>query len=248
MRDVKTHFDELRARVAEEAHRFLVGIGGWTSDDPNARRYEVAATVVDASRCWSPTDDPQRVRENAMWAVARWREWDSAAPNVNEVCRECGTCCRPARVQRVCESCGASCSVTADVASAPWVLCSVCAQTDQGYPPTQPIRALVVTRHSALVEYLREEGVIDETAEVITHASPEQVRGRHVIGVLPHHLSCEALSVTEVPLDLPAEIRGQELSVEQVRQYAGEPQTYVVIRCARPLDAAAVDAVYRGDH
>ena len=79
---------------------------------------------------------------------------------------------------------------------------------------------VVVTRHPALVEYLREEGVIDETTEIIEHASPDDVRGRHVIGVLPHHLSAEAASVTEVPLNLPPELRGQELTVEQVRQYA----------------------------
>ena len=107
---------------------------------------------------------------------------------------------------------------------------------------------VVVTRHPALVEYLREEGVIDETTEIIEHASPDDVRGRHVIGVLPHHLSAEAASVTEVPLNLPPELRGQELTVEQVRQYAGEPCTYVVFKAARSVDVDAVADIYRGDH
>lgn len=109
---------------------------------------------------------------------------------------------------------------------------------------------VVVTRHPALVEYLREEGVIDETTEIIEHASPDDVRGRHVIGVLPHHLSAsaEAASVTEVPLNLPPELRGQELTVEQVRQYAGEPSTYVVFKAARANDGDAIADIYHGDH
>lgn len=107
---------------------------------------------------------------------------------------------------------------------------------------------VVVTRHPALLEYLREQGLCDSAAVVIEHASPDDVRGRHVIGVLPHHLSAEAASVTEVPLNLPPELRGQELTVEQVRQYAGEPCTYVVFKAARSVDVDAVADIYHGDH
>lgn len=88
---------------------------------------------------------------------------------------------------------------------------------------------VVVTRHPGLVEYLREIGLVDEGAEVLTHASAEDVRGKRVIGVLPLHLAVEAESVTVVPLDLPPELRGVELSVEQVRQYAGPAREYRVL-------------------
>lgn len=89
---------------------------------------------------------------------------------------------------------------------------------------------LVVTRHPGLVEFLRERGLCAPDATVIPHASPEDVRGKHVCGVLPHSLSCLCESFTEVPLTLPPELRGVELSLEQVRQYAGEPATYIVRR------------------
>ena len=89
-------------------------------------------------------------------------------------------------------------------------------------------RILVVTRHPALVEYLREQGIISGSVEVISHATPEQVEGRHVIGVLPLHLAAVAKSVTVVPLNVPAELRGQELNLEQVRKYAGPVTTYKV--------------------
>ena len=89
---------------------------------------------------------------------------------------------------------------------------------------------IVVTRHPGLVEFLRERGLCTPDVTVIPHASPEDVRGKHVCGVLPHSLSCLCESFTEVPLALPAELRGVELSLEQVRQYAGEPTTYIVRR------------------
>lgn len=89
---------------------------------------------------------------------------------------------------------------------------------------------VVVTRHPALVEYLTERGVVPAGTEVVTHATAEQVRGRHVFGVLPLHLAAEARRVTEVPLYVPAELRGVELTLEQVRQFAGPLTSYVVFR------------------
>jgi hypothetical protein len=87
---------------------------------------------------------------------------------------------------------------------------------------------IVVTRHPALVEYLVEAGYISASTEVVSHASEETVAGKHVFGVLPLRLAALAASITEVPLDLPPQLRGVELTIEQVRQYAGKPTTYVV--------------------
>lgn len=89
---------------------------------------------------------------------------------------------------------------------------------------------LIVTRHPGLVEYLREIGLASENVQVVSHASAENVAGRRVCGVLPHSLSCLCESFTEVPLSLPPELRGAELTLEQVRQYAGAPVTYKVRR------------------
>ena len=89
---------------------------------------------------------------------------------------------------------------------------------------------LVVTRHPGLVEFLKELGLATEETVVVSHASPETVTGRQVCGVLPHSLSCLCETFTEVPLTLPPELRGVELTLAQVRQYAGEPVTYKVRR------------------
>ena len=87
---------------------------------------------------------------------------------------------------------------------------------------------VVVTRHPALVEYLREIGLVTEATRVVSHASFEDVYGRRVIGVLPLHLASHAHSVTEIPLDLRPEHRGRELSLGEVRELAGDPITYTV--------------------
>ena len=62
------------------------------------------------------------------------------------------------------------------------------------------------------------------------HAAPEDVRGKHVYGVLPLALAAEASQVTEIALRLPAELRGVELSEEQVRQHMAGICTYKVCR------------------
>lgn len=90
------------------------------------------------------------------------------------------------------------------------------------------METVIVTRHNALIQHLIEQGIVEEGAKVIAHATPEDVAGKHVIGVLPLQLAALTAKVTEVPLNLPAEMRGKELSIEDVRKYAGEIASYEV--------------------
>ncbi len=87
---------------------------------------------------------------------------------------------------------------------------------------------LVITRHKGLVDYLLEEGIISPETKVVAHATADLVKGKHVLGVLPHSLSCLCKTFTEIPLALPQELRGKELKKEDIRKYAGKPATYVV--------------------
>jgi len=56
---------------------------------------------------------------------------------------------------------------------------------------------LIVTRHNAAVEWLKRQGI---TGKVIAQATPSDVTGKDVIGVLPYWLGCLANSVTEVSM------------------------------------------------
>lgn len=90
------------------------------------------------------------------------------------------------------------------------------------------VETVVITRHAALAAYLVEIGAVPSTARVIPHASAEDIRGRHVAGPLPLHLAALAASVIHVPLEIPAELRGVELTIDQVRAMARPVERYVV--------------------
>ena len=91
------------------------------------------------------------------------------------------------------------------------------------------IETVVVTRHPALIQHLVETGVIVAGATVIENASPEQVRGKKVVGVLPIHLAALTAEYINVGLFTPADLRGKELNIEQVRQYAQPAAAYKIV-------------------
>lgn len=111
---------------------------------------------------------------------------------------------------------------------------------------------VVVTRHQPLVDLLRERGIVDADTPVLEHARADDVRGKHVLGVLPHWLSSLAASVTEVPMrstqaDREAMARG-DLGIERLRTIADPPVTYCVeqisnLACGGRVVAAMATAI-----
>lgn len=94
---------------------------------------------------------------------------------------------------------------------------------------------LIVTRHLGLREVLLETGIATPETPVVAHANADDVRGQHVAGVLPLALAAECASVTEVALNIPAALRGCELTAEQVREHMTSIRTYRVLELtARP--------------
>lgn len=84
---------------------------------------------------------------------------------------------------------------------------------------------LIITRHRALLTYLRGMGI---KAPAVSHAKPENVRGKHICGVVPLSLAAHAASVTVVPLHIPAEMRGRELTYDELCKVADAPERYIV--------------------
>jgi putative CRISPR-associated protein (TIGR02620 family) len=87
---------------------------------------------------------------------------------------------------------------------------------------------LIVTRHPALLDLIKELGLADDSTLVISHADVENVSGRHVLGVLPHHLSCHTITYSEIVLSIPEHLRGKELDIHQLRRAYRGINTYVV--------------------
>lgn len=100
---------------------------------------------------------------------------------------------------------------------------------------------LVVTRHAPLVAYLIEEGWISKSTKVLDHVDIADVRGKHVLGVLPMRLAAECASITEVPMNIGPEerrlIAAGDFPVERMREVAGSPRRYVALE-ARGIGAA----------
>lgn len=88
-------------------------------------------------------------------------------------------------------------------------------------------RPLIVTRHAGLVEVFREDYGL--SAELLAHATPDQVRGRVTVGVLPMHLAALSLVHVEITLNFTrADQRQRELSADEVRAIMGPPRLYAV--------------------
>ena len=89
---------------------------------------------------------------------------------------------------------------------------------------------VVVTRHQVLVEVLRDRGIIAGDVMVIDHVTdPEVLRGKVVIGILPLHLACLAEEIIAPEIDVPAELRGKELSREELEKFFKGVRRYRVL-------------------
>lgn len=101
-------------------------------------------------------------------------------------------------------------------------------------PTARPIigrKYLVITRHNALVQHLREQGHIGEDATVLDHATEDDVLGQHVIGVLPIRLAEMCETYSECSLVLELQDRGvSDLPIERIREIAQPLTTYRIER------------------
>lgn len=86
---------------------------------------------------------------------------------------------------------------------------------------------VIVSRHAGLLAWLEQHGV---TGRVITgNATPQDVRGRDVYGILPLWLAAEAARVTEVSMPgLPLEYRGKEYSPAEMDAWGAHMVRYQV--------------------
>jgi len=88
-----------------------------------------------------------------------------------------------------------------------------------------------VSRHPGASDWAVGEGV--EYDRLVTHLDPERImRGDTVIGSLPVNLAATVCSrgarYLHLTLDLPAELRGQELDADQLRELGAHLEPYRV--------------------
>ena len=85
---------------------------------------------------------------------------------------------------------------------------------------------VIVTRHPAVVEWLSSRGI---TGRVVSHASIADVMGKEVYGVLPLRLAAAAKIVHTIDMDVPADMRGKELTIEDMDRYGARINSYITV-------------------
>jgi hypothetical protein len=103
-------------------------------------------------------------------------------------------------------------------------------------PPSEPcdkrllyaMKKLIVTRHPAAAEFIREElGSGWQDAEIKPEVTEEDVKNAVVAGNLPLHLAAKAARVLAVEFEGPPP-RGAEFTVEDMRSAGARIMPYVV--------------------
>jgi len=93
-----------------------------------------------------------------------------------------------------------------------------------------------ITRHAGAVAWAHEEGV--EAAQVVEHLDATAIRpGDVAIGTLPVNLAAEVCArggrYLHLSLDLPPELRGKDLSADDMRRCGARLEEYFVQSIAR---------------
>lgn len=90
-----------------------------------------------------------------------------------------------------------------------------------------------VSRHPGAMEWAASQGLAVD--QLITHLDPSYVRsGDTVIGTLPVNLVAEVCArgarYLHLTLNLPTELRGKELSSDDMRQFGARTDEFRVVR------------------
>ena len=87
---------------------------------------------------------------------------------------------------------------------------------------------IIVSRHQGLVEWLASRGI---TGKVISHVNDiNDIKNKHVYGILPLHLAAQCLSITTIDMNLPADKRGADITLTEMDEYNATMSTYQVIK------------------
>ncbi len=95
---------------------------------------------------------------------------------------------------------------------------------------------VVVSRHEGLLNWLRSHyPELMEGAEIIPHASTEDVCGKVVVGNLPLPLAAGAKAIYTPVYDVPPELRGKELTAEDLERLGCHLEAFEVRRAPAKL-------------
>jgi putative CRISPR-associated protein (TIGR02620 family) len=87
---------------------------------------------------------------------------------------------------------------------------------------------IIITRHKATVQWLNSQGIYGTVIDHVDNSNAHLLIDNDVYGAIPYNFAAKCNSITTVELpDLPKELRGKELTFEQLNKYA-HLETYSV--------------------
>jgi len=90
------------------------------------------------------------------------------------------------------------------------------------------METIIVTKHAAVEQYIREAGLCDDESPCFPSVSAEYVKGKHVIGIVPFHIAASAALFTEIKLTLRKHLFNTELTLDQLKAMVQQVRTYEV--------------------
>ncbi len=93
-------------------------------------------------------------------------------------------------------------------------------------PECEEYEQILVSKHPNLADYLIMHNVVNKDIERKDHVRPEDIHGKHVIGVLPLSMACHAALYTEIPLRIDHDKRNQVMSIDEIGYCIQKPRTF----------------------
>ena len=85
--------------------------------------------------------------------------------------------------------------------------------------------AVIISRHRGAIDWLAQQGI---TGTVVAHATKDDVLGKDVVGNLPLDLAALANTVTSILMTVPADMRGKDLTADDMVKMGARLQMFKV--------------------
>ena len=88
---------------------------------------------------------------------------------------------------------------------------------------------LIVTGKPEFAAYIIERCGLPADVEIRSTVAEDDIRGRHVYGMLPPHLGQHAARISTLAIKAPKWIRPKGMTLDEMRRYGAEICTYQIV-------------------
>nr|BDI55091.1 MAG: CRISPR-Cas system-associated protein Csx16 [uncultured archaeon] len=89
---------------------------------------------------------------------------------------------------------------------------------------------IIVSRHAGAINWLKKHYPKFSNLKHLTHISEEEIKDRIIIGTLPVNLAVLAKEYWHLSMNVPLEMRGKELTVEDMENFNCKIENYKILK------------------